>query len=219
MRRSERHQVFPKQLFSTPRREKPQIQVSKIVVESAGMDAAAVYSHLATRPQGLNATEAAERLTKFGPNVLAKDQRPGILTLFYHAAINPLVVLLAVLATISFATGDARAGIVMSVMIAMGVGLKLIQEAKADNAAAGSAFRGPVDTNADRCCEGKHGRIPFLKKRNRGGAPADRRAKPRQPSIITGASADARKKLRIFSWTWPAALSIAAAFARMRATH
>jgi Mg2+-importing ATPase len=136
MRRSERHQVFPKQLFSTPRREKPQIQVSKIVVESAGMDAAAVYSHLATRPQGLNATEAAERLTKFGPNVLAKDQRPGILTLFYHAAINPLVVLLAVLATISFATGDARAGIVMSVMIAMGVGLKLIQEAKADNAAA-----------------------------------------------------------------------------------
>jgi P-type Mg2+ transporter len=52
------------------------------------------------------------------------------------AAINPLVILLAVLVTISFATGDARAGIVMSLMIALGVGLKLIQEAKADSAAA-----------------------------------------------------------------------------------
>ena len=51
-------------------------------------------------------------------------------------AINPLVILLAVLATISFATGDARAGIVMSLMIALGVGLKLIQEARADSAAA-----------------------------------------------------------------------------------
>ena len=46
-------------------------------------------------------------------------------------------ILLAVLATISFATGDIRAGSVMSLMIAIGVGLKLIQEAKADRAGAG----------------------------------------------------------------------------------
>ena len=50
--------------------------------------------------------------------------------------LNPLVILLAVLASVSFATGDARAGIMMSLMIALGVGLKLIQEAKADSAAA-----------------------------------------------------------------------------------
>jgi P-type Mg2+ transporter len=40
------------------------------------------------------------------------------------------------LASVSFATGDFRAGTVMSLMIALGVGLKLIQEAKADSAAA-----------------------------------------------------------------------------------
>ena len=100
------------------------------------MDAAGVYARLETRPAGLTAKEAAARLAEYGPNVLAKDQRPGIGKLFWHAAINPLVILLAVLASISFATGDARAGIVMSLMIALGVGLKLIQEAKADNAAA-----------------------------------------------------------------------------------
>ena len=50
--------------------------------------------------------------------------------------LNPLVILLAVLATISFGTGDARAGVMMLLMIALGVGLTLIQEAKAGTAAA-----------------------------------------------------------------------------------
>jgi Mg2+-importing ATPase len=128
--------ILPKNLFAGIRREKPQIQVSRIVVEAAGMDAAGVYVRLRTRPEGLTAEEAAERLAEHGPNVLARDQRAGIGKLLWHAVLNPLVVLLAVLASISFATGDVRAGIVMSMMIALGVGLKLIQEARADSAAA-----------------------------------------------------------------------------------
>ncbi len=136
MPRNERHQVFPKHLFAAIRREKPQIEVSRILVESAAMDAAGVYARLVTRPEGLTVEEAAARLTKYGPNVLAKDQRSGIGKLLWRAAINPLVILLVVLATISFATGDARAGIVISLMIALGVGLNLTQEAKADSAAA-----------------------------------------------------------------------------------
>jgi len=68
--------------------------------------------------------------------VLAKDQRAGIGTMLWHAVLNPLVILLAVLASVSFATGDFRAATMMSLMIALGVGLKLIQEAKADSAAA-----------------------------------------------------------------------------------
>lgn len=100
------------------------------------MDTAGVYTRLATRPEGLTSDEAAARLTRYGPNVLAKDQRAGVGKLLWHAVLNPLVVLLAVLATVSFATGDARAGSMMSFMIVLGVGLKLIQEARADSAAA-----------------------------------------------------------------------------------
>jgi P-type Mg2+ transporter len=136
MPRTEQHQVFYKHLFAGILREKPKIQVSQIVVESAALDAPGVYARLSTRPEGLTAAEATTRLAEHGPNVLAKDQRTGLGKLLWHAILNPLVILLAVLATISFATGDARAGIVMSLMIALGVGLKLIQEAKADNAAA-----------------------------------------------------------------------------------
>src|SRR5436190_717042 len=119
MPRTERTQVIPKHLFTAIRREKPQIKVSPIVVESAALDAAGVHERLATRPQGLTGAEAASRLAAQGPNVLAKDQREGIGKLLWHAVVNPLVILLAVLATISFATGDARAGIVMALMIAL----------------------------------------------------------------------------------------------------
>ncbi len=128
--------LLPKHLFAAIHREKPQIQVSQAVVDSAALEPAAVYLRLETRPEGLTAAEAAARLAKYGPNVLAKDQRAGIGKLLWHAIINPLVILLAVLATISFATGDSRAGIMMAVMILLGVGLKLIQEARADSAAA-----------------------------------------------------------------------------------
>jgi len=100
------------------------------------MDAAGVYAQLNTRPLGLTADEPTARLTQHGPNVLARDQRAGLAKLLWRALLNPLVILLAVLATISFATGDFRAGIMMVAMIVLSVGLKLIQEFRAGNAAA-----------------------------------------------------------------------------------
>jgi P-type Mg2+ transporter len=128
--------VLPKHLFAAIPHERPQIQVSPILVESASLDAAAVFQRFATRPEGLTTDVAQSRLTEFGPNVLAKDQRAGFGTLLWHAVLNPLVILLAVLATVSVVTGDIRAATMMTVMIVLGVGLKLFQEAKADSAAA-----------------------------------------------------------------------------------
>ena len=73
-----------------------------------------LYGRLGTRASGLTADEAAARLAEHGPNVVATDARKGILDLLAHAVVNPLVILLAVLTIVSFATGDARAGTVMS---------------------------------------------------------------------------------------------------------
>ncbi|WP_406697084.1 magnesium-translocating P-type ATPase [Singulisphaera sp. Ch08] len=100
------------------------------------MEIETVLARFSTRPEGLTEDEARDRRDRYGPNVLAKDQRKSLAMLLWHAVLNPLVILLAILASISFATGDPRAGIVMSFMIAMGIGLKLFQEAKADSAAA-----------------------------------------------------------------------------------
>lgn len=128
--------VIPKHLIPAIRHAPQNIQVSKIAIESAGMDVAGVYKRFATRPEGLTADEAGVRLAEHGPNALTKDQRVGIGRLLWHSVLNPLVILLAVLASVSFAMGDFRAGTMMSVMIGMGVGLKLFQEARADTAAA-----------------------------------------------------------------------------------
>jgi len=128
--------ILPKRILVSQPHEKRAIRVSPIVIESAGLDADAVYRRLETRPEGLTAEEASARMAQYGPNVLAKDQRPGVWKLLWHAVCNPLVILLGVLATVSFATGDARAGTMMGSMIALSVGLKLIQEARADSAAA-----------------------------------------------------------------------------------
>jgi len=102
--------VFPKRLLGTNRSERPPIQVSQTLIDAAAMTAAGVYERMATRPEGLTDDEAEKRLDEYGPNVLAKDHRTGIGSLLWHAVINPLVVLLAVLATVSFATGDPAPG-------------------------------------------------------------------------------------------------------------
>ena len=128
--------ILPKRLLAHDQRKVRAIQVSPIVAESAALAAADVYAKLNTRPEGLTGDQARERLEQYGPNVLAKDRRPGIGKLLWRAILNPLVLLLAALASISFLTGDARSGVVMLSMIVLGVGLKLIQEAKADSAAA-----------------------------------------------------------------------------------
>ena len=107
-----------------------------MLVESAALDPVSVFARFATRPEGLTVDEARAKLAEHGPNVLAKDQQTNLGMLVWHAVANPLVILLAVLATISFATNDIGAGTLMTLMIALGMGLKLFQEAKADRVAA-----------------------------------------------------------------------------------
>ena len=48
---------------------------------------------------------------------------------------NPLVILLTALGVVSFVTGDQRATVVIFVMVLLGVGLRFVQEMRADHAA------------------------------------------------------------------------------------
>src|SRR5258705_7211652 len=113
----------------------PSIQISPLLAELAAVEAAVALQRLGTSPEGLTSEEAALRLERHGPNVVAEDQHRGRLRLFVRACLNPLVLLLAVLALVSLATGDARAAVVMTFMIVLGVGLRFTQEARANAAA------------------------------------------------------------------------------------
>ena len=71
-----------------------------------------------------------------GPNEVAQERRQGWPVRLLKIIRNPLVILLATLSAVSFATGDARAGTVMAAMVVLSVGLRFLQEARADAAAA-----------------------------------------------------------------------------------
>ena len=129
------HTVLPKRVL-IGRHDTSVIRVSPIVQEAATLEAAAVFALLSTRATGLTSEQPTARVAEHGPNVLPHDERPGLARLLIRALLNPLVILLAVLATVSIATGDPRAAMMMALMIMLSVGLKLFQEAKAGSIAA-----------------------------------------------------------------------------------
>ncbi len=108
---------------------------------------------------GLSQAEAERRLELYGPNEIA-TQRPLTWPVrLLHTLRNPLVVLLAVLAIVSLWTGDVRAATVMALMIVLGVSLRLMQEARADSAAA--ALRAMIRVTATALRDGKPREVPL----------------------------------------------------------
>ncbi|MGA8480561.1 MAG: cation-transporting P-type ATPase [Chthoniobacterales bacterium] len=112
------------------------IRVSPILAALARLEVREVLVKLKTSENGLTQANVEERLLEHGPNFVAAEKRRGWLWRLFTATRNLLVILLLVLATISFATGDFRAGTVMMLMVILGVGLRFVQESRADAAAA-----------------------------------------------------------------------------------
>ncbi|MDB5306497.1 MAG: mgtA 1 [Gemmataceae bacterium] len=125
--------VLPRHL---PQHGAAPIRVAPELLTAAGGDPDDVYRRLKTTPDGLSDEEAERRRAECGPNVVVPENRFGRLALLGRALVNPLVVLLVVLAVLSLATGDVRAAVVMAVMVVLGVALRFVQEARADTAAA-----------------------------------------------------------------------------------
>jgi Mg2+-importing ATPase len=84
---------------------------------------------------GLNEKEAEDRLEIYGYNEVGNEKKRSPIFTFIMNLKNPLVILLSVLALISYLTGDIKAAIVMLAMVALGVVLKFFQEMKADESA------------------------------------------------------------------------------------
>ncbi len=112
------------------------IQVSSAVLDAARKDCEELLRDLRTAPSGLTEEQARERVRTVGPNEVAQEKPQGWPIRLLRIIRNPLVILLSILSAVSFATGDARAGTVMAMMVALSVGLRFLQEARADAAAA-----------------------------------------------------------------------------------
>jgi P-type Mg2+ transporter len=116
------------------------IQVSPELTRLAAAKQEDVFAELKTGENGLTEAEAQRRLDEYGPNAVGGEQHFTRLKLFIKACLNPLVILLSVLAAITFATAQTRSdnagGVLMLIMVALGVSLRFFQEARADAAAA-----------------------------------------------------------------------------------
>ena len=128
--------ILPKNILSAIKRQPAPIQVSPILLDAAQSDRDVLLRVFQTSPSGLTEAEARAHLKEMGPNVVAQERRHTKLILFGKAMVNPLVILLLLLAGLAFSTGDMRAGVVMSLMVVLGVALRFVQEARADTAAA-----------------------------------------------------------------------------------
>src|SRR5271165_64035 len=111
------------------------IQVSPAVLAAARKNDKELLRDLRTSLSGLTQTQAEERARTTGPNEVAQERKQGCLIRALRIIRNPLVILLTILSSVSFLTGDARAGSVMAAMVVLSVGLRFWQEARADSAA------------------------------------------------------------------------------------
>ena len=115
--------------------QKQNIRVSPAVLDAARKDGDQLLRDLRTSLGGLTQAEAEERARTTGPNEVAQERKQGWPLRLLKIIRNPLVILLTTLSAVSFLTGDARAGSVMAIMVALSVGLRFWQEARADAAA------------------------------------------------------------------------------------
>lgn len=112
------------------------MKVAPLLIEVSGKSSADALTALSSSMEGVTSAHAEALLTQYGPNRASAEAGPSLGKRVWHAVANPLVVLLSVLAVLSFVTGDLRAGSIMLVMLGLGVGVKLVQESRADKAVA-----------------------------------------------------------------------------------
>jgi P-type Mg2+ transporter len=134
-------------------------RTAELIQDAATEDIAEIFRRLKTSPRGLSEEEAAARLEVFGPNEVAQEAKHTWLWRLWTATRNPLVILLTVLATLSYATADVAGGTVMMMMVLLGVMLRFVQETRADNAAA--KLKAMITVTATVIRDGEQREIPL----------------------------------------------------------
>lgn len=111
------------------------IGVAPEVLDAARKAGDVLLLALGTSLAGLSEAGAEVRARATGPNEIAQERKQSWPVRIAKIIRNPLVILLSTLSVVSLLTGDARAALVMALMVALSVGLRFFQESRADAAA------------------------------------------------------------------------------------
>lgn len=129
------------------------------LLKLAAFETDSVLKELETQLSGLEDGEAEARLNKYGMNEIAREKKLSAVAHFINNFKNPLVILLSVLAAVSYLTGDIRATLVILVMVVLGVVLRFFQELRADNAA--EELKAMISNKATAVRGGKEIELPL----------------------------------------------------------
>ena len=94
-----------------------------------------ILKELETSESGLTEQEAANRIRKYGKNILPKKQKESIITIFFKAFKNPIIILLLFAVLASFIAGETLDAIAIIFIILIDVIMETYQENKANNTA------------------------------------------------------------------------------------
>ncbi|MDR3423628.1 MAG: magnesium-translocating P-type ATPase [Alphaproteobacteria bacterium] len=122
-------------------------KISDLFGEIAKLSPDDALAKLETNPDGLTEEEAEKRGEIHGKNQVAREDRKSIIEQIIRLVLNPLNIMLLVLAIINFVfLGDFESGGVVSLMVIISVTLSFVQENRSNNAA--EKLRAMVSTTA-----------------------------------------------------------------------
>lgn len=137
----------------------PAKRASNIHINAAKASSNQLFKDLETSLSGITQAEAEARLEYHGLNEVANERRETWLAQLGKAFLNPLIILLSVLAAVSYLTGDLKATIIISSMVLISVFLRFFQEFRAD--AAAEKLKAMVTTTATVVRDGGRKEIPL----------------------------------------------------------
>jgi Mg2+-importing ATPase len=117
-----------------------------LLLRVSGSDPSSTLQLLATTEQGLTESEVARRLEQHGKNEVAHERAVPWYWMLLRNFKNPFVMVLMVLAFVSYLTEDMKGTIVVSLMIGVSVLMRFMQEFRSSRAA--ETLRAMVRTTA-----------------------------------------------------------------------
>ncbi|MFM9915292.1 MAG: magnesium-translocating P-type ATPase, partial [Rhizobacter sp.] len=105
------------------------------LLAAARAEPAAAIARLHSHAYGLGPREAAARLRRHGPNEVEHEKPLPAWLHLWHCYKNPFNLLLTALAALSFLTQDAKATVVIGVMVMLSTGVHFVQEGRSHRAA------------------------------------------------------------------------------------
>ena len=112
-------------------------QMSRDLLRLAQDEPAAAINRLKSHPEGLSAREAHARLARHGPNEVAHEAPLPAWLHLWHCYKNPFNLLLSALALLSWFGADAKATVVISIMVGLSTMIRFVQEGRSHRAAEG----------------------------------------------------------------------------------